>query len=149
MTRRRALPGREPFELFLLVLTFIVHIPIVLFDSVPPSSSVTSATDPQVAYVWAVIMLIGSAVSLIGIAWPIPRHPDRISVTGHALEQIGLVTVGVACLFYAAAIIVAGNTPKPIQAMSIVLAYGSACLWQAHRIQSMFRKLGRRVGGRP
>lgn len=133
MTRRPFLvPGtqRHPFEIFLLIACVAAGIPL-LFGA-PPPTSISASLPDWARLVWAAFLGGGAVVALVGMSWP------RKTGTGIILEQIGLVAVGNACLFYAACVLVlvghSGAFPAGING-----AFGIACIWRYVQIELAIR----------
>lgn len=122
---------RHPFELYLLVLSLIASLPAAL-GAAPAPASIRIQLDPNLARVWAASLALGSFLALLGLAWRRPKV--GLSVTGLLLEQVGLVTVGAATIYYCAVAIatVGWSTLAPI---GTVLAFGLASFAQAEKIQ--------------
>lgn len=131
------LNDRHPYEYFLLPLAFISVCPSA-FGVAPPPGSVTALLDPGLARFWAVTLLVGTGMAMIGLMWP--RRRNRISINALALEQVGLVIAGFATLIYSVAAFAAvgwSGLPPSL----IVLAFGAANLVQAWKINKTFVRL--------
>lgn len=137
--------GRQPFELFVLVLGLVVGWPLLL--GAPTPGSTTELLGPVWARVWAWILVIGCLIALIGVWWTwwnrLQRWFPRISLrtsTGLLIEQVGLVAVGVGTLIYAIGVVSAagGDTGRFVPA-GLVAGLGMACVWRAGQIQRWVR----------
>lgn len=129
---------RNPFEIYLLALSLVSTAPLALGFTRPPTS--LSSELGVWARVWGIALCIGSLVALVGIMWRRPKNPIKFSVTGLVVEQVGLVAVGGATIYYATAILLlVGN--RGLVTSGIVLAYGAAAATQAWRIHRFLRGL--------
>lgn len=132
--------GRNPFELFVLGFSLIVGFPL-LWGGAPAPGSTTALLGPDLALVWAAILVIGCLIALVGVWWTwwawlgrwmesfVPR-----AGTGLLTEQVGLVAVGVGDVIYAVAVLNA--SPSRAIGAAIVGGFGLACwcrAWQIHR----------------
>jgi hypothetical protein len=132
------LGDRHPFEVYMLGWAFIATAPSAL-GLTPLSVTVQETSGPVAGRMWAVGLTVGSLIALIGLAWHRPAK-GKLSVTGLVLEQIGLVTVASATIFYsAAAFIRSGTSALPI--IGVVLGVGTASAVQAWKVQRVLKAL--------
>lgn len=81
-----------------------------------------------VVVAWGATLTLGSAITLIGIA----RDTDN----GVLAEQVGSVMVGMAAIFYSAIAVGVAGIPA-LQIVSIVAAWGFACLYRWAQLQAL------------
>lgn len=119
--------SRHPFQLFLLALCIVSGLPTLLGAN-PGPASIEALLPELMVRVWSFMLVVGAAISLIGAAL-------KNRVNGILVEQVGLVMVGVAAVFYAFGIfIVIGFQVGAISA-SIILGFGAACLYRWYQLQ--------------
>lgn len=135
--RTQQLSGRHPFEIFMLALSLVSGVPVLLGVS-PKPGSMNSLVDPFYVHAWSVALVLGSTMALVGVAWRRPKDPAKMTITGLSLEQVGLVMVAAATLFYAAVLAMLG-APGSGVATGIVLAYGASCAVRAWQLQGIIR----------
>ena len=131
------LSDRHPFEVYLLALTLLAAVP-ASFGVAPAPATIRVQLDPTAARLWAIALMVGAAVALVGLCWKRPRQ--GLSVTGLGLEQVGLTFVGAATVFYAACAFLAAGTPALIP-LGTVLAFGVASFRQAWKIHRILKAL--------
>jgi hypothetical protein len=129
--------SRNSFELYLLILGLVTGAPLLW--GAPPPMSAAALLDPVQVKLWAVLLVGGCFVALIGVwwtwwAWLARFHPGiRPSLaTGLLLEQVGLVAVAVGTIIFAYAIVAVGGSPL---VAGLVLGFGLACATRAVRIR--------------
>jgi hypothetical protein len=131
--------GRNPFELFLLGFGLLAGLPL-LFGAPPPRST-AHLLSPFLVHFWAGFLVVGCSVALVGVWWRwlgrLFRFNARIS-TSLALEQFGLVSVGVGTTIYGIGII-STNVPGTGVAVWFVFAYAVAAFWRTTQIQLWVR----------
>jgi len=106
----------------------------------PQPGSITAQVDPSAALAWSIALALGSGIALLGVAWPRPKDDSHMSVTALILEQVGLVTVGVATVFYVSTICMTVGPSASIPA-GLITAFGASCLWRAWQIQRVLRQI--------
>lgn len=141
MSPMRKLGDRHPFEIYILAACALSSLPSAVGVTEVPPSIAGDLTGWQ-ARAWVVGLMLGSLAALFGLGWPRPAFPN-ISVTGLALERVGLTVVGWSTAFYAGAIIKAVGWPGIINA-SMALAFGLACFVQAHKIRNVLKTARRK-----
>lgn len=122
--------GRHPFQTYLLLLCIIAGVPI-LFGRIG-ASSIESELPFWLAFIWALLLFLGSAVGLVGAYW---RGDYTNALT---IERIGLAIVGSAACVYAVVIIVNTGWDRLIPA-AITLAFGVASLRRARDIGQIIK----------
>lgn len=144
--------GRNPFELFVLLLGVISGFPLLL--GAPAPGSTTALLGNQLAFVWGCILCGGCIVALVGVWWTWWGWVARwrglgrmrlTEATGLAIEQVGLVAVGVGCMIYAYGVHRAGEPPGRYIAAALVCALGLACWWRAGQIRRWVKAAIREV----
>jgi hypothetical protein len=128
--------GRHPYEIFMMVMALATGLPTVL-GVTPTPGSLNSLVDPLAAHIWGISLTVGAATALLGVVWPQPADTKLMSVTALGLEQIGLVTVGCAGVFYAATL--ALTPTASMIGIGIVAAFGAASLWRAWQLQRLLK----------
>ena len=141
MSPRRSwsLSDRHPFEIYLLVWAFVSSLPAAIgLTPLPPT--ILRSVDPWQGRTWVVSLTLGCLVALIGLGWRRRSTATgfRLSVTGLVLEQVGLVTVAAATVFYAGAASLRGG-PGALPLAGIILGFGTACAAQAWKIQRVLK----------
>lgn len=120
----------DPRALFVLALCVVVGFPLIFANATPG----TIAAQLPLPWVigWGIMLSGGSLLTLIGALKQTPN--------GVIAEQIGSVSLGVACLIYGGAIWAAvqwaGSVP-----MGIVFGFGLASLWRWGQLQSYLHKV--------
>ena len=121
----------HPFELFTLGLCVLAGLPL-LFGDARPGSIAELLTDVQ-GDLWGGMLVFGAFTCLTGIFWP-----NRI--TGIVLEQVGLVAVGLASLFYAVVVLVSVGLTGAYATLYVV-GFGLSCLWRYFQLLNYLRTL--------
>lgn len=120
---------RHPIAVFLLALCVFSSIPTFLGAAQPPGS--LAATIPRERIlIWAAMLTAGAVISLTGTYW---RH----RVTGLLIEQVGMLFVAVATLYYSGIIFFVVQL-NGLQGTSIVLGLGVAAAVRFWQIQRFF-----------
>ena len=136
MSPMRRLSDRHPYEVYLLGWALAASVPAA-FGVQPPPRSVVDQMPDWAARSWAITLMIGCIVALTGLSWRRPRA-TRLSVTGLTLEQVGLVIVGCATVFYSAAALL-GVGWSALPPVGVVFAFGLASFAQAWKIERALR----------
>lgn len=140
--RRLRLSDRNPFEIYLVLGGLVSNVPVA-FGATPTSNVLRDTLDPAGARMWSVVLSVGCLVTLVGLAWRRPRSDDRVSVTGLALEQIGMTIIAAATPIYAYAA-VARSGLGALFASLVVLSFGLAAGVQAWKIRTLLNYLASR-----
>lgn len=122
--------SRHPFQLFMLIASFIYSLPGLAFSGVRPGS-VQETVGPVGTIVWSVFLCAGTGAALLGIFGFL-----RDRATGLTFEEGGLAAAGAATVYYAGVSVYA-NGWTALFAAVVMLGFGSACLvrsWQIHRL---------------
>ncbi len=122
--------GRHPFQTYLLLLCIIAGLPI-LFGRIG-ASSIESELPFWLAFSWALLLFLGSAIGLVGAYW---RGDPANALT---IERIGLAVVGSAACVYAVVIIINTGWDRLIPA-GITAAFGFASLRRARDIGQVIK----------
>lgn len=128
--------SRHPFQLFMLIASFLYSLPGVVFEGVRPGS-VQETVGPVGTVVWSVFLCIGTCAALFGI---FGFSHDR--ATGLTLEQLGLASAGAATVYYTCVSLYANGWTALFSAI-VMFGFGSACLvrsWQIHGLLSAARR---------
>jgi hypothetical protein len=142
--------SRNSFELYLLFLGLITGAPLLWGG--PPPMSAAALLNPVQVKVWALLLVGGCAVALVGVWWTwwawLARFNPGIRpnlATGLLLEQVGMVSVAVGTIIFAYAIVAVRGSPL---VAGLVLGFGLACATRAVRIQRWVKATIRRNGDR-
>ena len=128
---RRTLDGmtaRHPFELFMLVVCLFAGIPTIA-DGPPAPQSIEALLPQLLVLGWGISLSVGAFIALLGIFL-------FGAATGIILEQVGLVMVGTACVFYGIAIWIVIGVTGAVSG-GIVFGFGCACLWRWRQLQKL------------
>ena len=123
----------DPRAVFILALSVFSGMTALLLEAAP--ESLESLLPRWGVVTWGILLTLGSAVTLLGMAFQ--------NLNGVILEQIGSVAVGATTIFYATlAIWVVG--PNAISGVSIIFAWGLSCFvrwWQLQMlIDAQYRR---------
>lgn len=119
--------GRHPFQRYILALAVVGSVPLVFGE--PTSGSIESALPSLIVLGWALTLIAGCGIALVGVYWPLrePITPASF-VTSLFLERLGLAMVWPTALVYAA-IIVIETQWRGVLVACIVAGFG----WAARR----------------
>jgi len=130
--------GRNEFELMALGASLLVGGSQVFFAEAP--ASLSAAMDPAFLTWWAWMLLVGSLVAGIGVAW-------REVYTGLVLELAGLLALSAAMLAYGLVVMLSSAQAPSLVAVPITVAFGLAALRRSWRVAvKTFRGRERRQG---
>lgn len=136
--------GRNSFELFVLFLGVFVGWPLLFGAPIPGST--TELLGPVWARVWAWMLVGGCLIALTGVWWTwwawLSRWIARVKpavFTGLLIEQVGLVSVGVATVIWAVGVSAMAGSPGRIIPAGLVFGWGLACFWRAWQIRRWVR----------
>lgn len=117
--------GRHPFERYLLFLAVVGSLPIIIGK--PTSGSIESTLPLFVVIAWGVLLLLGCAIALIGVYWPLKEPVTPASfVTSLFLERLGLALAYPTALVYSAIIVIVAGIDGVLVA-ALVAGFGWAC----------------------
>lgn len=128
--------SRHPFQLFMLIASFLYSLPGLAFNGIRPGS-VQETVGPVGTIVWSVFLCLGTAAALLGI-FGFAR--DR--ATGLTLEEGGLAAAGAATVYYAGVSLYANGWTAFFSAV-VMLGFGSACLVRSVQIHRLLIALRR------
>lgn len=123
---------REPFEIIFLIFLILSGTTQLISRAVP--GSVAALLPEWVQYLWASLLVIGSATALFGVLW-------RDVVTGLFAENFGLTLAGAALVIYGAAVAIA----SPVRG-AVAVGLCVSCVIGFHYRQ---RELRRVIRGLP
>lgn len=120
---------RHTSHVFLLALCVFSSLPTLFGQAKAPGSIEATLPFPLVV-AWAMLLTAGAIVSLTGVYW---RH----RLTGLLIEQMGMLFVSVATLYYTG-ILVSITKIDGLQNSAIVFGFGVACAIRYRQIQKYF-----------
>lgn len=123
--------ARNEFEVLLVSVCLFLGFAQVFYAEVPLS---IRDTPTEFQLTWAFTMLIGSAVTLVGIAW-------RDVYTGLVLELAGLLALGGVMLTYAGIVILSSAEAPSLVGVPITMAFAVAAFRRSWKIgRKIFNK---------
>lgn len=132
------LRSRNPFELFLLVITIITGGTGLLNHRFRPGS-IQESIGVTGTVIWSVFLFAGAVTALVGIF----LHERAWGLTA---ESIGCFLVGGATVFYGlAAMILFGDSA--LYPGGITVAFGAAAIWRATQIAKTISTVAREHTG--
>ena len=137
------LRSRHPFQLFMLIASFLYSLPGLVFHGIRPGS-VQETVGPVGTIIWSIFLCVGTGAALLGT---FGFAKDR--ATGLTLEELGLLAAGAATVYYAGVSLFANGWTAVFSAV-VMLGFGSACLGrsrQLHRLLTVARKVADRSDG--
>lgn len=123
----------DPRVVFILVLSIFSGATALALESAPESLEV--AVPHWAVTTWSVMLVLGSATTLIGMAFQ--------GLNGIITEQIGSVMVGATALFYTA-VAIASVGPDVVSTAGVIGAWGFACLARWLQLQVLINSAHRR-----
>lgn len=131
--------SRHPFQLFMLIASFLYSLPGLAFTGIRPGS-VQETVGPVGTIVWSIFLCLGTGAALLGI---FGFRSDR--ATGLTLEGLGLLSAGSATAYYAL-IVVYANGPTALFSALVMVAFGAACIVRAVQLRNLLRAVRRKHG---
>ena len=119
----------DPRAVFILALSVFSGLTSLALSAAPGSLEAILPRWGVIA--WALILLVGSATALGGMAFQ--------SLNGIITEQVGSVMVGVATTFYASLALYTVGIDA-LQVVGIILAWGLACFLRWAQLQALLRQ---------
>lgn len=123
--------GRHPFQTYMLALCILSSLPRLAGQGT--SGAIESSLPTWLALAWALSLLLGASVALLGSFWP--GDYDM----GLFLERTGLDVVGLAALAYGVIIFIVGGWLS-LLAAAIILGFALSCLTRARDIARIFHR---------
>lgn len=127
------LRSRQPFQLWVLIVSFLYSIPGMTFTAVRPGS-LQATVGPLGTIIWSAMLFLGTGCALLGIYG---FRGDR--ATGLALEQWGCLTVGAATLYDAGVLLYANGWPASFSAMTLI-GLGVASFARARQLHALLSR---------
>lgn len=116
----------DPRAVFILALSVFSGLTALALEAAPES---LQAVLPRWGVIlWGVLLCVGSAVTLAGMA--------RQTVNGIISEQVGSVAVGVTTVYYSSLAFYQIGWDA-LQNIGIILAWGLACFWRWGQLQAL------------
>lgn len=130
--------GRHPFQRYLLALAVVGSLPILFGERT--AGSIEATLPPAVVISWGLLLLIGCAIALVGVYWPL-REPvtPKSFVTALFLERLGLALVWPTALVYAGIIVLVVGVPGLLSA-AITAGFGWASRRRMRDCARTFRR---------
>jgi hypothetical protein len=132
--------GRHPFQTYLLALACVASVPPLFSE--PTAGSIEALLPPEVAIIWSALLLVGCAVALVGVYWPVRQPLDAHSyVTSLFLERVGLAIVWPSALVYSGVVVLFTGW-SGMFAAAIIAGFG----WAARRrMRDVAKVFGRAI----
>lgn len=130
--------SRHPFELFFVGFTLLVSVAGIFHRESRPGS-VQEAVGHAGTLIWYFALLLGALAAMAGIFW-------RERATGLMLEMLGLLTSGLATVFYGITAMIL-LTEAASYSAGIMFGYGGAALWRAGQIRHLLVTVAREHTG--
>lgn len=125
----------SPHEAATMIFLTVVSSSLVMPHAGIPRSVASVLTYPAMV-VWSIMLLVGSAVTLVGMFWR-GRY-----ITALGIERIGLIAHTTACLTYVLALLSSGtNGNNPWIAAGFVAGIAAANLWKIHRLSLTMKRI--------
>ncbi len=126
-------PPRNPFQVFLLVLSCVVATGLIQGNA--GSVILEDALSDRAVSAWGWALMVGSSVSLTGI-W----FPDKYALLGVALERAGMILVGGAAAIYAYVLYDSvGDASTVSYNLGTQVAFAGACFWRIVQLTRVMR----------
>jgi hypothetical protein len=130
--------GRHPFQTFLMVLGLASGVSLLAAET--NSASLEAQLPSALVTGWYLALILGSAMTLLGAYWP--RSYD----TALTMERAGLDISGFAAVVYAGVVVVNVGLAA-LYPVSIIVAFGAACIVRARDIGFIFYMAREHVDG--
>jgi hypothetical protein len=131
--------SRHPFQMFMLIASFIYSMPGLAFGAVRPGS-IQDVVGPLGTVLWSGGLFFGTGAALVGI-FGFPR--DR--ATGLTWEEMGCLIAGVVTVYYAAVTLYANGATAFFSAV-VMVGFGSACVARSRQLHHLLADARRRLG---
>lgn len=139
---RERIRSRHPFQLFMLIVSFVYSLPGLAFAAVRPGS-IEAGVGPTGTIVWSAGLCLGTGCALLGIF-----GYRRNRATGLSLEEFGLAAAGAATLYYAGVVLWVLGWPAFFSAL-VMLGYGSACVVRSAQLHRLLGPTVRKLAAGP
>lgn len=133
------LRSRHPFQMFMLIASFIYSMPGLAFGAVRPGS-VQAVVGPVGTILWSAGLFIGTGAALIGVF-----GFSRDRATGLTWEEMGCLIAGTVTIYYAAVTLYANGLTAVFSAV-VMVGFGSACVARSRQLHQLLASLRKRVG---
>lgn len=127
----------DPRAVFILALSVFSGLTALALDAAP--ESLQSVLDPWVVIAWGILLTLGSAVTLFGMA--------RQTVNGIIIEQVGSIMVAATTVFYSGIAFWQVGIDA-LQGVGIILAWGLSCLVRWLQLQVLINDTAGRAAKR-
>lgn len=122
---------RNPDTLYILSLLLLAG--VGQLASGAESNSVEELVPEWLLTGWAVILILGAGISLLGLLWP-----GRL--TGLSIEVVGRSMLGPAALAYGVAVASVGGFDAAL-IVALLLGLAAASMWRVHQIRKRLVRL--------
>lgn len=133
------LRSRHPFQMFMLIASFIYSLPGLAFGAVRPGS-IEATVGPVGTVLWSCGLFLGTGAALIGI---FGFNRDR--ATGLTWEEVGCLIAGSVTIYYAGVTLYANGLTAVFSAI-VMVGFGSACVARSHQLHQLLAGLRQRLG---
>lgn len=124
----------DPRAIFILALSVFSGLTALALQAAP--GSLESVLPRWGVVLWGVLLAVGSAVTLAGMA--------RQTLNGIIAEQIGSVMVGATTIYYSTLVLFVIGAGA-VQTVGIVLAWGLACIVRWGQLQALINQTAEKV----
>lgn len=112
---------RNPLAVYLLIICFVSGLGMATGNTT--ARAVEEGVDPLIGFLWGLILLLGSGVTLVGMYWPWDVRP------GLLLKRTGMFCTGVAAIIYGCIVALTMGT-EGLLAGGTIVGFGVACFTQ-------------------
>ena len=126
---------RGPYETCIMAMLVVGSISTLFpYGGVP--RTIDTVLDPIMLRVWSIMLLVGSVLTLVGIAWR-GRY-----ITALGVERVGLILHTCACLVYTVALMAHWDQHNgAIVLTTFIAAIAVANLWRIRQIGKSIRRM--------
>jgi hypothetical protein len=128
--------GRNPFEVLMLVWSFLVGLLLLASGAFAPDT-VEALLDAWMVTGWYIFLCVGGLVGLVGV-WL------RSPILSLGVERGGMFVLAPAGLIYAVALFLFGGAQGVYQALA-VLAFAASAFWRAVRITNQIARMRKQL----
>lgn len=136
--------SRHPLVILLLLIIAASGVQYLVTDEAP--NSVESQLSPWGVNLWALALLGGATVMLVGL---IIQGRDSLIVRGAQFELLGVSLLGPSAIMYSAAVIITAGWATGGLSAGFAAAFGLACLYRMLTLVRQFWAETHRLADQP